>query len=40
MGLSNYLGFRVWGGGSWDVVTIYNWGYNPTYNWGNLYKVI
>ena len=19
--------------GSWDLVTIYNWGYNPTYNW-------
>ena len=27
-------------GGSWDLVTIYNWGYNPTYNWGNPYKAI
>ena len=27
-------------GGSWDLVTIYNWGYNPTYNWGNPCKAI
>ena len=27
-------------GGSWDLVTIYNWYYNPTYNWGNPYKAI
>ena len=22
-------------GGSWDIVTISNWGYNPAYNWDN-----
>ena len=27
-------------GGSWALVTIYNWGYNPTCNWGNSYKAI
>ena len=27
-------------GGSWDLVTFYTWGYNPTYNWGNPYQVI
>ena len=27
-------------GGSWDLVTLDNWGYNPTYNWGNPYKAI
>ena len=24
-------------GGPWDLVTTYNWDYNPTCNWGNLY---
>ena len=24
-------------GGSWDLVTIYNWEYNPIYTWGNPY---
>ena len=27
--------FKVWGrllGGSWDLVTTYNWAYDPTYN--------
>ena len=27
-------------GGSWDLVTSYNRGYNPTYNWGNPYKAM
>ena len=27
-------------GGSCDLVTFYNWGYNPTYNRGNPYKAI
>ena len=27
-------------GGSWDLASTYNWGYNPIYNWGNPYKVI
>ena len=36
------LGFRGWGllGGPWDLVTAYNWSYNPTYNWGNPCKPI
>ena len=35
------LGLRVrLLGGSWDLATIYNWGYNPTYNWGNPYEAI
>ena len=21
-------------GGSWDLITTYNWADNPTYNWG------
>ena len=25
-------------GDSWDLVTTYDWAYNPTSNWGNLYK--
>ena len=24
-------------GGPWDLVTTYNWDYNPTCNWGNPY---
>ena len=31
---------RVLLGGPWDLVTIYNWGYNPTYTWGNSYEPI
>ena len=38
------LGFKVWGAqdlglrarlleGSWDLVTTYNWAYNPTTKW-------
>ena len=27
-------------GGPWDLVTTYNWCYNPTYNWGNPYRPI
>ena len=27
-------------GGPWDLVTTYNWDYNPTYNCGNPYKPI
>ena len=27
-------------GGPWDLVTTYNWAYNPTYNWGNRCKAI
>ena len=27
-------------GGPWDLVTTYNWAYEPTYTWGNLYKPI
>ena len=27
-------------GGPWDLVTTYNWAYNPTCNWGNPYKPI
>ena len=25
-------------GGPWDLVTTYNWDYNPTYSWGNPHK--
>ena len=24
-------------GGSWNLVTTYNWVHNPPYNWGKLY---
>ena len=27
-------------GDPWDLVTTYNWAYNPTYNWGNPHKPI
>ena len=27
-------------GGPWDLVTTYNWAYNPTYHWGNPLKSI
>ena len=29
-----------WSIGSRDIVTIYNWGYNPTYNQGNPFTAI
>ena len=25
-------------GGSWELVTTFDWAYNPTYTWGNLYQ--
>ena len=25
-------------GGSWDLLTAYNWAYNPRYNWASPYK--
>ena len=34
------MGARGLLGGSWDLVTMYNWGYNPTCNWGDPYEVI
>ena len=40
------LGFREQGfkgnllGNSWELVTIYHWASNPTYSWGNPYKLI
>ena len=27
-------------GGSWDLITTYNWAYNPTYNWDNPNKAL
>ena len=27
-------------GGPWDLVTTYDWDYNPPYNWANPYKPI
>ena len=32
---SDVSGFLL--GGPWDLVTTYNWDYNPTCNWGNPY---
>ena len=35
------LGGRAWVlGGPWDLVTTYNWAYNPAHNWGNPSKNI
>ena len=31
------MGFRVLG--VWGLVNTCNWDYNPTYNWGNPYKL-
>ena len=27
-------------GGSWDMVTIHTWAYNPPSNWGNPYEAV
>ena len=34
------IGFLAVLGGSWDLVTTYNWAYSPTCNWANLHKAI
>ena len=35
----SYMSYSLLGG-SWDLVTTYNWDYNPAYNWGKPYKPI